>query len=149
MNSRVFAACVTIGVLTGCASTALSTPPVSFANPAAAHGSEKFKYTGAKQKFKVPAGVAHVTIDALGAAGGGGGASTAPGGNGGLVKATIAVTPGETLGVFVGGANGGFNGGGPGSPSGTEGGGGASDVRQGGDTLTNRVVIAGGGGGGG
>ena len=77
---------------------------------------------------------------------------------GGLVKATIPVTPGETLAVFVGGAGipegNGYNGGGANGNSGTcsgsgcgGGGGGASDVRQSGDSLKSRVVVAGGGGG--
>ncbi|MGB8964955.1 MAG: glycine-rich protein [Candidatus Cybelea sp.] len=86
------------------------------------------------------------------------------GGNGGIVTATIAVTPGETLAIFVGGegtgdtsncspgSDGGFNGGGAGGSenyclNGT-GGGGASDVRQGGDELGDRVIVAGRGGGG-
>jgi hypothetical protein len=47
---------------------------------------------------------------------------------GGQTTATIPVTAGETLAVFVGGA---------------------SDVREGGNVLSNRVVVAGGGGGGG
>jgi len=76
-------------------------------------------------------------------------------GAGGSVKATIPVTPGEKLAIFVGGYGataGGFNGGGTGGSTGGSGGnggggGGASDVRQGGDRLANRVVVAGGGGG--
>jgi Glycine rich protein len=107
---------------------------------------------GTLQNFVVPPGVSSVTIEAWGAQGGG-----FAGGNhqlGGHVKGTIAVTPGATLRVRVGGqANGfrtgGYNGGGSGGsgdPFGG-GGGGASDVRLGGDTLTNRIIVAGGGGG--
>jgi len=105
-----------------------------------------FNYTGAQQNFTVPAGVKHVTIYAYGAGQG----SVA----GGLVSGTIAVTPGESLAVFVGGTNsgstGGFNGGGAGSLSGNSngfGGSGASDVRRGGNALSNRVIVAGGTGG--
>ena len=114
-----------------------------------------FAFTGGIQNFVVPANVCEVEIDAYGAEGGQvGGAFSA--GLGGRARATVAVTPGETLFVFVGGATftqtGGFNGGGNGG-TGTEnmsaglGGGGASDVRQGGSGLSNRVVVAGGGGG--
>lgn len=86
------------------------------------------------------------------------------GGLGGYAIATITVTPGETLTLYVGGAGGlggtanpGFNntggpfGGGGGSTSSGDGGGGggASDVRQGGTDISDRVVVAGGGGGGG
>jgi hypothetical protein len=124
--------------------------------------SAEFRYTGKRQRFKVPKGVTNVTILARG-----GGTPTAQyttGAFGGLVKATIAVTPGETLYVFVGGAGktgagyaggaGGFNGGAAGGKgnyplNGGAGGGGASDVRQGGSQLQNRVIVAGGAGGGG
>jgi hypothetical protein len=126
--------------------------------------SRTFNYTGVEQTFKVPAGVTRITITASGASGAPGynsGSGNGAGGTGGLMKANIAVKPGERLAIFVGGAggsstssssgSGGFNGGGN---SGTSdsccgGGGGASDVRQGGSTLADRVVVAGGGGGGG
>ncbi|MEY2420981.1 MAG: hypothetical protein QOI95_1048 [Acidimicrobiaceae bacterium] len=115
--------------------------------------------------FVVPAGVTTITVDAFGAAGGK--ISSKEGGLGGRATATIAVTPGETLQINVGGAGGdvvgkfnptrglaGINGGGTGGQgssgsggTGAGGGGGASDVRQGGTSFTNRVVVAGGGGG--
>lgn len=126
------------------------------------------------QDFVVPAGVCAVHVVALGAAGGNGRGDPSDGRDGGTADATISVTPGEALHVFVGGKGGdfvppgpghgffgglgGLNGGGdagnadqsgvsPENPGG--GGGGASDVRQGGTGLGNRVVVAGGGGGGG
>ena len=132
-----------------------------------------FNYTGAQQDFVVPDGVTSVTIEASGAQGGAGGtADGGAGAHGGTVTATIDVTPGETLAVFVGGqggaggtndsqpgpagsnSGGGAEGGAGGDPSGGAGdggggGGGASDVRQGGTALADRVVVAGGGGGGG
>jgi hypothetical protein len=135
----------------------------------AAHGVKTFNYTGTAQSFKVPSGVTQITIKASGASGPSGGNTYDcyfTGGNGGTVKATIPVTPGETLAIFVGGegagdgsscspgGEGGFNGGGDGGSgisggvNGT-GGGGASDVRQGGNALSDRVIVAGGGGGGG
>ena len=125
-----------------------------------------FGYTGAAQTFKVPSGAMSLTIKAAGGQGGyaeGGGGSG--GGLGGSVTATIPVTPGESLAIYVGGLGlnpylyegnaGGFNGGGSGgcgcgrSFGAAGSGGGASDVRRGGGTLSNRVVVAGGGGGGG
>jgi hypothetical protein len=115
-----------------------------------------FKYSGAAQKFVVPKGVTELTIILRGASGGGaasGSYEAAPGLGGGL-KATIPVTPGERLFIYVGGEGGadygGFNGGGTaGIASGYSGfgGGGASDVRQGGNALSNRVLVAAGGGG--
>jgi uncharacterized repeat protein (TIGR01451 family) len=98
--------------------------------------------------FVVPTGIARLRVVVSGAQGGGD-----YGGLGGRTTATLAVTPGEVMHVFVGGRGGnpqgGFNGGGDGGASYAFGGGGASDIRQGGDTLDHRVVVAGGGGGGG
>ncbi len=119
--------------------------------------SQEFDWTGGIQDFTVPANVCQVTVDAFGAEGGVGATTVPPaGGLGGRATAMVAVTPGETLQVNVGGQGGtvsaGFNGGGVGgtAPEFTGGGGGgASDVRQGGTSLEHRVVTAGGGGGGG
>ncbi|MGK2947213.1 MAG: glycine-rich protein, partial [Acidimicrobiales bacterium] len=133
---------------------------------------EEFSFTGSAQAFVVPDGICSLVVDATGGGGGEGGNS--PGstaGSGGRAVAMIDVTPGETLGVFVGGRGGdgqlgpseaeggagGFNGGGDGGDgvhSQSEalsggGGGGASDIRRGGSGLEDRVVIAGGGGGSG
>src|SRR5918994_7309686 len=112
-----------------------------------------FSYTGAAQSWTVPEGVTQATFDVYGA--GGGGASTRSfGGRGGEAKATISVTPGETLQVNVGGRGGegvkgtditipggagGFNGGAAGGNAGDNGtdltsgggGGGAPHVRRG------------------
>ena len=116
---------------------------------------ETFHYTGSEQSFTVPAGVTQLTVVALGARGGG----TEARAHGGRVYAVIPVTPGERLAVFVGGegsrTSGGFNGGGNAGGSAYDcyclgyGGGGASDIRQGGDKLRDRVLVVGGGGGGG
>lgn len=116
-----------------------------------------FYYNGSKQMFKVPARVTEITIVARGAAGGHGFGGIAAAARGGRVFAIIPVTPGEKLAIFVGGKGdtGGYNGGGPGGSSGDchctaeFAGGGASDVRQGGDALTDRVAVAAGGGGAG
>ncbi len=121
-----------------------------------------FNYTGGVQTYTVPAGAFTVTVDAYGAQGGFGYAVPGVGaGQGGRVQATLAVTPGEVLNIYVGGQGGaggttvggtaGYNGGGTGGGwSGGRsggGGGGASDIRQGGTALSNRVIIASGGGG--
>lgn len=131
-------------------------------------GSETFDFTGTAQNFTVPSCVTSIAIDGLGAKGGNG---DALGGLGGRAQGTVNVTGGEELIVMVGGSGvtapavgdaagfrGGFNGGGDvfeatdfseqfQGKSGT--GGGASDVRQGGSGLANRILVAAGGGGGG
>jgi hypothetical protein len=117
-----------------------------------------FKYTGAEQSFKIPSGVTKITVVALGAAGSGleGSGPCLPDcfGRGGRVYAEIPVKPGEKLYVYVGGRGtheaGGFNGGGDPGITYTwpgNGGGGASDVRERGDALRDRVLVAAGGGG--
>lgn len=101
----------------------------------------------------VPSGVDKVTIVADGAEGGTSSwPESSPGGKGGQVTATLAVTPGETIVVNVGGQGGseaqaGVNGGGSGMDF-AGGGGGATDIRRGGTGLADRVLVAGGGGGG-
>jgi len=116
-----------------------------------------FSYTGASEQWTVPAGVVSITVTALGAQGGTVGSAT--GGKGGQAKATIPVTPSESLNIYVGGegtrtlstTTGGFNGGGgvDAYGSGYAGtGGGASDVRRGTD-LSDRLIVAAAGGGGG
>lgn len=121
-----------------------------------------FNYTGAMQTYTVPPGSFSITVDVYGAQGGlGYNVPLVGAGLGGRVQATVAVTPGEVLNIYVGGQGGpggttiggtaGYNGGGTGGGwSGGRsggGGGGASDIRQGGTALSNRVVIAAGGGG--
>ena len=112
---------------------------------------QSFSYTGTEQTFIVPAGVRRLTVVARGGAG-----AAALGGFPGRVYAVIRVKAGNKLYVFVGGSgeHGGFNGGGTGGSSGSEGytgrpGGGASDIRVGGDKLKDRIIVAAGGGGGG
>jgi hypothetical protein len=144
--------------LSGCASSQSAVNPTVGARPLTLQ-SMTFNYTGGNQTFTVPSGVKKITITANGASGGAGygffSEYSAPGGLGGRTKATIPVHSGETLTVVVGGngADGGFNGGGLGEAYGSDEtfgtGGGASDVREGGDKLRDRVVIGAGGGGGG
>jgi len=132
-----------------------------------------FIYTGAPEAWVVPAGVTSAVFDLFGAQGGNfaplnnfpGGA----GGKGGHVQATVALTPGATLNMRVGGKGsdsvafigpftvvGGFNGGGTNSATCVGcnytlggAGGGSSDVRTSADALANRLLVAGGGGGAG
>ena len=118
---------------------------------------QTFDYTGKPQRFKVPSSVTEVTVVVDGAAGAGPGYTyEPPGGRGGRVYAVVPVQPNEMLYVYIGGAgdgsSGGFNGGASGeylSYGGSFGGGGASDIREGGQSLTDRIVIAGAGGGAG
>lgn len=112
-----------------------------------------YNYTGSVQTYVVPVCVTSITIDARGAQGGGNN-----GGLGGQAIATIPVTPGSTLYVYVGGrpaaqlGPGGYNGGGAtlALPCGGGGdgfpGGGGSDVRTT-ASLNDRVIVGGGGGG--
>ncbi len=117
-----------------------------------------FEYTGKKQTFIVPAGVTRLTVSAHGGEGAGNPTCnySLPG-LPGRVYAVVRVHPGDKLYVFVGGSgkDGGFNGGSAGGAGGYgkfytgNTGGGASDVRVGGDTLPDRVIVAAGGGGAG
>lgn len=110
--------------------------------------SRTFNYTGAEQTFKVPRRVKSITVDAYG---GGTSVNGKQHAFGGRTMATLPVTPGETLYVFVGGdGTTGFNGGGAsggGSSCYPGFGAGASDVREHSDGLGNRVLVAGGAGG--
>jgi hypothetical protein len=153
---RSIVLCACASLLAGCGGSGSLSPVGSNANAlfAPLKHSQTFGFTGAEQHFTVPSGVKRVTIAASGASGGFCNVCRRQDqghpGNGGWLQATIPVTSGETLNVFVGGYNG-YNGGGTCRGSGSctfrFSGGGASDVRQGGDGITKRVVVAGGGGG--
>jgi hypothetical protein len=115
---------------------------------------QTFSYVSdAYQEFVVPSGVSSIDIECWGAEGRTPGAN-APGGLGGYIKGTIAVTAGETLRVFVGkkptGSTGGWPDGGDGRGLYNKGGGGggSSDVRRTPYALSDRLIVAGGGGGG-
>lgn len=162
---------LTIGaaaLFAGCGgSEPLATIPVGTANALQPKpGNKTFYYTGQRQKFVVPRGVTRIEVLAFGAAGAGvRGVGCDAGvvlidtgpcfGRGGRVEAEIPVKPGEKLYVNVGGKGGseagGFNGGGNPGITGSygygNGGGGASDIREGGHSLKNRIFVAAGGGG--
>jgi hypothetical protein len=122
-----------------------------------------FHYTGAEQTYTVPPEVFSVDVLAIGGQGGGleqFAIHGMPGGVAAEVTGPLAVHPGETLYVEVGGngglGSGGFNGGGnsghaAGNLAGA--GGGASDVRTApradGLSPDDRLIVAGGGGGAG
>ncbi len=110
--------------------------------------------------YTVGTGVTAIAVDVVGGKGGNSSAAS-PGGKGGRVTCNLAVSSGQVLTVYVGGAGGnsgaptgGVNGtsggaqGGNGNGNGG-GGGGSSDIRTGGTALANRIVVAGGGGGAG
>jgi len=115
-------------------------------------------YTGLVQTFVVPEMVDTVTFHLYGAQGGksgncaGGAGFEDDGGLGGYTVGSLAVTPGTTYYIYVGGqgqlnGSGGWNGGGAGGQYGG-GGGGASDIRTTLGFLGTRRLVAGGGGGG-
>jgi hypothetical protein len=110
---------------------------------------QTFLYTGAEQTFIVPAGVTRLTVVARGGEGSGGffHGSGNPGFPG-RVYAVIHAHAGEKLYVYVAGSgkDGGFNGGGVGGGGDHGYGGGASDIRTGGDKLKDRIIVAAGGG---
>src|SRR5882762_5311199 len=63
-----------------------------------------FCYTGAAQTWTVPAGVNSVKFTVSGGAGGAGAAGSNPaGGLGGRAVATVAVVPGSTVTIMIGG----------------------------------------------
>ena len=117
---------------------------------------ETYQYTGEVVRWTMPYGASSATIDLYGAQGGGTGGRYNPG-KGGRATATISPAGGTVYWLRVGSAgglnSGGFNGGGSASSWSEDflgfGGGGATDLRSGNDTLAARVLVAGGGGGSG
>ena len=108
-----------------------------------------FSYTGSSQYWVVPAGVNSIFITLTGAGGGGGYGSS--GGSGGLVSGTLAVSPGTTYVIIVGGAGtsgrtNAYGGGGQGGYYGYGGAGGGRTALA--DNVGNDIVTAGAGGGG-
>jgi hypothetical protein len=119
----------------------------------------KFSCTKSIQNVTVPAGYNYMYVDMSGAASGSGGGYPGTAGYGARVQSYLSVTPGQVLQVIVGCKGtacqetpvtqaypGGYNGGGAGWACGS-GGGGASDIRIRGGSVTDRVIVAGGGGG--
>ena len=138
--------------LSGCGATQLPTATLgNGAQPNAYTHHQTFRYTGKKQTFKVPAQVTKIFVVAIGGEGGGATIS-----HGGRVSAVLPVIAGEKLEIYVGGngtfKDAGYNGGGKPGNNGfgqfnAYGGGGASDIRERGKALNDRILVAGGGGG--
>ncbi|MDW3219100.1 MAG: glycine-rich protein [Acidimicrobiales bacterium] len=105
----------------------------------------RFGFTGANQYVAVPADVTSLQVSLCGAAAGSAGAD----GFGDRVESSVEVTPGRVVTLRVGGAGvdatGGWNGG-QDADAGGSGGGGATDLRVGGDQWDDRAVVARGGG---
>lgn len=113
--------------------------------------SGKIFNTQGSDSFTVPEGVNSIEVRAWGGGGGGGGGGSSgsggDGGGGGYTTATISVTPGESLNVYVGGGgNGGSYHSGGYDAGGGGGGGGYSSISRGSTLLS---IASGGGGGGG
>jgi hypothetical protein len=142
--------------LTGLAAVCATALTMAISTPSAGATTKVFNYTGDEQSFVVPSGVHHLQIRL---SGGDGGEGSSVGGTAAEVVGGVAVSPGETLYVEVGGEGqdsgeggaGGFNGGAAGG-GGAGGGGGASDVRLSPRSLglspDTRLLVAAGGGGG-
>eukprot|EP01037_Dinobryon_pediforme_P020544 gene20544-21202_t len=95
-------------------------------------------------EYTIPAGLTSVNVIVTGASGSSDTCYSASnvGGFGAIVQATIVVTPGQLLYIFVG-QRGGCGGAGAGGGSG----GGGTDIRTSPD-ISSRIIVAGGGGGG-
>ncbi len=102
---------------------------------------QTFIYTGFSQTWVVPPGVTSLDVEAWGAQGGSDYAAAA-GGLGARMKGTFSVTPGETIGIAVGGHGTNYGG----NISGGGGGGGSYIWHA--DNTTELMLAAGGGGGG-
>lgn len=124
---------------------------------------KEFAYTGSVEEFIVPVS-GNYKLEVWGAQGGNGSLNKvstqteAKGGKGGYSQGTVNLTKGTNLYIYVGGqgqsvtsGGAGFNGGGSvvncGNSMQHGGGGGATDIRIGEDSLYHRVIVAGGGGG--
>jgi hypothetical protein len=94
----------TAGLVVAILAGGVATIPVTAAPAAAGGGSQTFSYTGGAQSFTVPAGITSVTVDARGGLGGNAGSGGIAEGLAGHTVAILAVTPGESLQVNVGGA---------------------------------------------
>jgi hypothetical protein len=155
---RAIAQCLTVScplpvntvVASGACNAAVTFGAPSVSSTCSGVQYDTLNYTGAVQKYVVPAGMTTVVLKAWGAQGGANWINNVN--YGGYAEGTFSVTPGDTLYVYVGqqpnGITGGFNGGGNGEGAG-QGGGGATDVRTGSISVNNRIIVAGGGGGAG
>lgn len=104
----------------------------------------RYDFTGAMQNHIVADDTYEILCEVHGSKGGGSG-----GGLGSLVKAMLPVIAGQSLDIIVGGTTGWPNGGAPGlaGPFSGSPGGGRSEIRPAGTTITSAYLIAGAGGG--
>lgn len=123
--------CIAAAMISGCGGHVggSAVPTINRAGNSSPY-QQTFGYTGAEQSFALPTGVTEVTITESGASGSLAYTSGVSG-LGGLVKATIPVTPGETLEIFVGGE---------GAPSGSGYNGGAYGARWSGSARRGCIV---------
>lgn len=120
--------------------------------PPPAPSSIRFDYTGALQNWTVPADVTEIIVTAAGAQGGADSGYSKAGG--GVVTATIPVTPGAVLDLYVGGSTSGNTGGWPDGGYGDtvagssgSGGGGSTRLIPAAGALSAALLVAAGGGG--
>ena len=106
-----------------------------------------FTYTGSLQYFVFPSGALPATVYIWGAGGGYGDPGAASGGAGAYITGKLALTPGQTYNILVGGGagytTGGYGGGGNTGWGGSSGGGGRSAIQQ---TLSVTISSASGSG---
>ncbi|MEM0997664.1 MAG: HYR domain-containing protein [Bacteroidota bacterium] len=160
VNAQIILNCpspITVNAANGqCSSTVTYSQPTTNAQT---NTTQTFNFTGSVQSFTVPANVTSVNIQAWGGQGRTNSGNNIAGGRGGYATGNLAVTPGNTLYIYVGGGGGintagAYNGGGnagaePCSTARGGGGGGATDIRLNGTSLNARRLVAGGGGGAG
>jgi hypothetical protein len=169
VGAAIATVAATGGLLTLASATSSAAPIPAGCTAAGTTVTCNYLYTGGQQTFVAPAGITTYNVTAVGAAGGFGPGPT-QGGFGVAVTDTVALSPGQTYYVNVGGkggdstgaantpgAAGGYNGGGRGSAALTNGffdapgGGGATSLQtvSGECNFAGAIVVAGGGGGGG
>ena len=136
-HPRVLIVPITIAAV---AVAALSSPASS-----AATDSVTFSF-GQNGTWQAPAGVTTVTVEVAGGGGGSVDRAGITGGNGALVRASVAIQSGETLTIGVGGAG---QGNGTTNDSGGGAGGGGASIITSSIAERNLLIIAGGGGGAG
>lgn len=149
--TRVVAVAAAAGMVGACALVVGGAASAAPATPTdTTTGTTTYYESGARYEFTIPANVVSMHVTAIGGRGAG------DGGLGALVEADFDVKEGQTFIVHVAGDAhdyfmGGYNGGGNGVHGNVEssGGGGASDLRAGGDNPADRIIVAAGGAGAG
>ena len=122
------------------------TSTVRYHHPGASVPIERsFQFSGSIQRLEIPEGTNSARFELFGGQGG----DASYGGLGGLLRATLTLDASTEVYLVIGGAGfdndqlNGFNGG---ASEGGLAGGGATDIRIGGQSLSDRLLVAGGGG---